>query len=85
MAIDTELLQILVCPENRTSLTEANDELITRLNAAIDGGTLKNRDGKVVDEKIDGGLVREDGQFLYPVREEIPIMLIEEGIPLAQI
>jgi len=85
MAIDTELLQILVCPENRTPLSEASDELITRLNAAIEGGTLKNREGKAVDEKIDGGLIREDGQFLYPVREEIPIMLIEEGIPLAQI
>ena len=85
MAIDTELLQILVCPENRTPLSEASDEIITRLNAAIEGGTLKNRDGKAVDEKIDGGLIREDGQYLYPVREEIPIMLIEEGIPLAQI
>lgn len=85
MAIDTELLQILVCPEDRTPLTEASDEVIARLNAAIDAGTLKNRDGKLVDEKIDGGLIRQDQQFLYPVREEIPIMLIEEGIPLAQI
>lgn len=85
MAIDTELLQILVCPEDRTPLTEASAEVIAKLNAAIDAGTLKNRDGKIVDEKIDSGLIRQDGQYLYPVREDIPIMLIEEGIPLAQI
>ena len=29
---------------------------------------------------LDGGLVREDGKFLYPVRNGIPIMLIEERI-----
>ncbi len=33
-------------------------------------------------EKIDGGLVREDGKCLYPIRGNIPIMLIDEAIPL---
>ena len=31
---------------------------------------------------IDGGLLREDGRILYPVREGIPILLIEEGLPV---
>ena len=85
MAIDTELLQILVCPEDRTPLTEAAPALLGKLNEAIDKGVLKNRDGKIVDERIDGGLVRQDGQYLYPVREDIPIMLIGDAIPLAQV
>ena len=29
-------------------------------------------------------LVREDGKLLYPVRDDIPIMLIDESIPLPQ-
>ncbi len=35
-----------------------------------------------VVEKIDGGLIRADKKFLYPIRHEIPIMLIDEAIPL---
>lgn len=85
MAVDSELLQILRCPENRTPLTEAGADLVAKLNAAIEKGVLKNRDGKVVDEKIDGGLIREDGQFLYVIREDIPIMLVEEAVPLSQV
>jgi len=33
--------------------------------------------------KCDGGLVRKDGQFVYPVCEDIPILLINEAIPLS--
>ena len=35
-----------------------------------------------VASKIDEGLVREDGLLLYPIRDDIPIMLIDEAIPL---
>lgn len=85
MAIDTELLQILVCPEDRTPLTEADPALLEKLNDAVEKGVLQNRDGKLVDEKLGGALVRQDGQFAYPVREDIPIMLIGEAIALSQI
>ena len=33
-------------------------------------------------EPLDGGLIRADRKMLYPIREDIPVMLIEEGIPL---
>jgi uncharacterized protein YbaR (Trm112 family) len=35
-----------------------------------------------VEERIEEGLVREDDGVLYPVRDAIPIMLIDEAIPL---
>jgi uncharacterized protein YbaR (Trm112 family) len=28
--------------------------------------------------------MRQDGQYLYPIRDDIPIMLIDEAIPLAR-
>lgn len=83
--LDPELLKILVCPENKTPVTEADEALIDKINAAVATGTLKNRAGEVVDTRIDGGLVREDGAYLYMVRDDIPIMLIDEAIPLEQL
>ena len=83
--VDPELLSILVCPENKTPVMEADSELLAKANTAIEAGTLKNRAGDKVDERIDGGLVREDKQYMYPVRDDIPIMLIDEAIPLDQL
>ncbi len=83
--INPELLEILVCPEDKTSLHEADGDLITRVNAAIASGTLKNIAGDVIAERIEGGLIREDGQRLYIIRDDIPVMLIDEAVPLNQL
>jgi uncharacterized protein len=80
--IDADFIELLCCPETRQDLRGAGRELVERLNQQIAAGTLKNRAGQVVGEKIDGGLVRSDGKFLYPVRGDIPVMLVDEAIPL---
>ena len=80
--VDPQLLEILVCPDTRQPVREAPGALVEQVNAAIRGGSLTNRGGETVREPIEGGLVREDGAWLYPVREGIPIMLIDEAIPL---
>jgi uncharacterized protein YbaR (Trm112 family) len=83
--VDPELLKILVCPENKTPVTLADEALVAKVNAAIAAGTLKNRAGDVIKERIDGGLVREDGAYVYAIRDDIPIMLIDEAIALSQL
>ena len=80
--IDAELIEILACPETKEPVKLAQAELIEKLNRAIGAGLIKNRGGDAVTEPVDGGLVRSDGRFLYPIRDDIPIMLVEEAIPL---
>ena len=81
--IDQELLDILACPENKTPVHLADQALIDEINSKIETGEVKNRGGAAVLKKIDGGLVREDGAYLYPIEDDIPIMLIDEAIPLS--
>ena len=80
--IDKELLEILACPETKEPVHMAEQALVDELNARIERGEVSNRGGGKVERKMDGGLVREDGKYLYPIEDEIPIMLIDEAIPL---
>ncbi|MDF0645679.1 MAG: Trm112 family protein [Nitrospira sp.] len=80
--LDKELLSILCCPETKLDVSLADQVLIDRINEAVGRGTVKNKGKKPVTEPLDGGLVRADRKLLYPIREDIPVMLIEEAIPL---
>ena len=82
MSVDPELVSILACPETKEPVELASEELVATLNGLINKGAVKNRGGTAVTETMDGGLIREDRRFLYPIREDIPIMLIEEAIEL---
>lgn len=82
MAVSQELLTILVCPETKQPVALAPTELVDTLNAHIQNGSLKNRMGEVVSAAMDAALVREDQRYCYPIRDDIPVMLIDEAIPL---
>lgn len=84
MTVDAELLEILACPEDKTPVRLAEPEELEALNERIRAGEVKNRGGEEVTEEVPEGLIREDGKYLYPVRDDIPIMLIEEAIPLGE-
>ena len=81
--VDKELLSILACPQSQQPLKHASQEVLDRLNAAISKGTLTNSKGSVVTEPLLEALVTKDGSILYPVRENIPVMLIDESISIA--
>jgi uncharacterized protein len=84
MNLDKDLLAILCCPDTKQPVSMADETLIKKLNDAVAKGTLVNKAQKKVIEPLSGGLIRADRRVLYPVRENIPVMLIEEGILLTE-
>jgi uncharacterized protein len=80
--LSADLLSILCCPETHQPLTAADAALVETLNVRIAAGDVRNRANQPVTAKLDGGLVREDRKYLYPVRGDIPVLLIDEAIPL---
>ncbi len=82
MTVSPELLEILVCPETKQPVGLAGPDVLSRVNAEIDAGRLRNRGGETVKNRIGEGLIRQDGRILYPVDDGIPVMLIDESIEL---
>ena len=79
--IRPELLEILRCPETHQRLSVASSELIAKLNAKVAAGQLTNGVGKTLTEAIEGGLIREDQRVVYPIRNQLPILLVAEALP----
>jgi uncharacterized protein YbaR (Trm112 family) len=80
--VHPELIEILVCPETHQPVRLIQGGELERVNRGILTGHLKNRRGEVVMEPLQTALIREDGLLLYPVRDDIPVMLIDESVPL---
>ena len=78
----SELLAILRCPETRQELRLAELPLLERLNRQITEAALRDRGGRPLAEALEAGLIRVDGKFLYPIRRGVPVMLIDEAVPL---
>ena len=80
-----ELLAILRCPDDRSPLSSIDDGLLARLNQAVAAGTLRNRAGRTVEQSLDGGLMRQAGDLVYPLHDQIPVLLKDDAIPLDQL
>ena len=79
--IAPELLEVLCCPADRSAVRLATPSELEALNARIARG-VKNNAGGPAGDALEAAIIRADGTFAYPVREEIPVMLIDEAIPL---
>ncbi len=84
-SIRAEFIEMLRCPENGARLELADEPLLSRLNRAIADRALKNRAGQAIEAALAAALVREDRAVVYPIVHDIPILLIDEAIPLDQI
>jgi len=84
MPVDGKLLEILCCPVSKTPLRVLGRQKLDKLNTAIESGDALYVDGEKVTAALQEGLITEDGKVIYPVQDDIPILLEEKGIGTTQ-
>ncbi|TVR65335.1 MAG: hypothetical protein EA422_04425 [Gemmatimonadales bacterium] len=80
--VDPDLLNILVCPETKEAVRLADEQTLKAVNASIAEGEVRNRAGETIVQPLQEALIREDGSLLFPIRDGIPVMLMDEAIPV---
>ena len=85
MPIDRKLLEILVCPVTKQSVSILSASRLAVLNEKILAGDVVNQGGDKVSEALSSALVIQNGTVIYPVAEEIPIMLEDQSIAAIQL
>jgi len=85
MPIDGKLLEILCCPVSKTPLVRLPGDKLRKINAAVRSGELQFVHGEPVTEELQEGLMTEDGHVVYPVVDDIPLLLEEKGIGTVQL
>ncbi len=83
--MDRKLLDLLVCPATRQPLALLDKPGLEALNRAIVAGSVKRVDDAPQTETIREALITRDRKTLYRIDDGIPVLLIEEGIPVAAV
>jgi len=83
--MDRKLLDLLVCPITRQPLRLLDKAGLAALNQAIAEGGLTRADGRAQTTPLSAALVTHDRKTLYPVVDDIPVLLADEAIASAQI
>ena len=78
-------LDLARCPVSHSRLRLADDELVRRLNKAVQLGEVTNRIQRPVCQPVDQALINEDQSLLFPIRDDIPTLIADEAIPLEQL
>ncbi len=85
MPVDGKLLEILCCPVSKSPLTVLGADKLEKLNAAIAQDEVLYVGGEKVTEPLQEALITEDHKVIYPVQDNIPVLLEENGIGSTQL
>ena len=80
--MDPNLLNIICCPVTREKLSIATTKQLEFINAEIANSTLKKLDGSIAEKPQSKALINATKTLLYPIEEDIPILLENEAIEL---
>ena len=85
MTLERKLLDILVCPITKQSVRILDEDRLSQLNQLIEKGEIQSVGGQELDTALTEALITENGSTVYPVENQIPIMLEDRGIACHQI
>jgi len=75
-----EMIQLLRCPENGSTLTLLEDSQLKRLNELIESRQLFDRTGQTVSEQLESAVVNQERTWIYAVRDGIVSLIDDKGI-----
>lgn len=84
-SVDKRLLEILCCPITKSPLRLLGDSELAALNHAIATSQVLNGAGTRVAAGLSSGLITRDEKSIYRVDDDIPVMLGDESIAVAQV
>ncbi|HEY0335508.1 MAG TPA: Trm112 family protein [Stenotrophomonas sp.] len=83
--MDRKLLDLLVSPDSRQSLSLLDSAGLEALNRAIAAGSVVKADGAGQTQPLREALVTRDRKQIFRVDDGIPVLLAEEAIESAQV
>ena len=83
--MDQALLDILCDPVTKTPLVTLAASDLSKLNAEIEQGNVSTVEGNPVQSPLQAALITEDRKVIYPVEEDIPVLLADRGIGTTQL
>ncbi|MDH3588141.1 MAG: Trm112 family protein [Gammaproteobacteria bacterium] len=83
--IDRKIIDILACPASHRPLRSLPASRLAVLNALIESGQATYVDGEKIDRPIEAALVTDNKALIYRIDDDIPVLLVERGIPGRQI
>jgi uncharacterized protein YbaR (Trm112 family) len=78
------LLDLLCCPESHQPLRLGTAAEVERLNASIASGKARTRGGETPSQSVHGLLIRQDEAWGYVIRDEIPVLLVDQAVALGE-
>jgi uncharacterized protein YbaR (Trm112 family) len=85
MAVDRKLVEILCCPVTKVPVKLISRDKLATLNRHIENGDINRQDGSMVTAPLESALITEDGRIVYPIEDDIPVMLEDQGILARQV
>lgn len=79
-----DLLNLLICPITKENLKLGNQNFLQTLNERIGSNKVTNLKGHSINKKLEKVLVNDSETYAYPVISEIPVLLPDEAIGLAE-
>ena len=85
MPISEDLLEILCCPETKVPVEMLSSDQLAKVNAAISAGNVSSVGGDKLAKPLQEGLITTDGKTIYRIDDNIPVMLVDQGIATRQL